>query len=386
MFLTLLSKRADRADSACASRPRDPGPLPVGCPKRNGSTARGDSGGCVSGVVNPRHTAGSNLLPGMVMMVLSLVCTFQDTESRGDGPAPSAVASGWQARHTIIDTGPMSSELMSMVDEEANQSEAPTGGACAGSTSPSSAARTMPPVQHSARCPSGTLEVEGLYCTSLLHRCIKGGRTHTGERTSEPEPYYCDAFEVGRALCLGREEKKHFCIDEYEYPNQKGAIPMVMVSWHQAKRLCELLGKRLCGDDEWNLACEGPERLPYVYGWKRDRSICNIDKRWIKPNDGILGDKHGSLDRIQEEIDRLSRRVPSGSMPGCKSAYGVMDMGGNVDEWAVNVTWHGKPYQSILKGGHWMGGARNRCRPVTARHDETTTYYAQGFRCCANPQ
>jgi formylglycine-generating enzyme required for sulfatase activity len=63
-----------------------------------------------------------------------------------------------------------------------------------------------------------------------------------------------------------------------------------------------------------------------------------------------------------------------------------MDMGGNVDEWAVNVTLGGKPYKSIFKGGHWCSGARNRCRPTTESHDETTAYYAEGFRCCADPK
>jgi sulfatase modifying factor 1 len=226
-------------------------------------------------------------------------------------------------------------------------------------------------------------DVEGLYCTDLMHRCVKGGKTHTGEETEEPEPYYCDEYQLGVAECVGKEEPKHFCIDQYEYPNQLGAIAMVMVSWYEAKRLCEVQGKRLCGDDEWTLACEGPEQLPYPYGWARDRTACNIDHLWMQPNDAILGSKTASPSEIQAEVDRLSRRVPSGSMPGCKSPYGVMDMGGNVDEWAVNVTLGGKPYQSVFKGGHWLSGARNRCRPVTASHDETTVYYAEGFRCCA---
>jgi sulfatase modifying factor 1 len=276
----------------------------------------------------------------------------------------------------------MSSELVSLVDDEEAESGASPSAEPLGPGSTPSAA---PPVQHSPRCPAGMLEVDGLYCKNLLHRCINGGKDYKGEPSPDPEPYYCDEFAMGAAKCFSPEEKKHFCIDEYEYPNRKGAIPRVMVSWYEAKRLCEELGKRLCGDDEWNLACEGPARLPYVYGWKRDRSACNIDKRWLKPNDGILANKGVSPERLQEELDRLSKRVPSGSMPRCKSPYGVMDMGGNVDEWTVNVTWKGKPHKSLLKGGHWMGGARNRCRPVTARHDETTSYYAQGFRCCADP-
>jgi formylglycine-generating enzyme len=233
-------------------------------------------------------------------------------------------------------------------------------------------------------CLEQMLEVQGNYCTDLMHRCVKGGKSHTGEEADEPEPFYCDQYQQGFAKCLGKEEPKHFCIDEFEYPNQTGAIPMVMVSWFEARRLCEVAGKRLCGDDEWTLACEGPARLPYPYGWVRDRSACNIDHLWIHPNDGLLANKTASPAEIQAEIDRLSKREPSGSRPRCRSPYGVMDMAGNVDEWAVNVTLNGKPYQSVFKGGHWVSGARNRCRPLTASHDETTAYYAEGFRCCAN--
>jgi len=249
-------------------------------------------------------------------------------------------------------------------------------------TVPATSAAT--PDKAPAVCPDHTLEVSGSYCTDLMHRCVKGGRTHTSEQTEEPEPFYCDEYQKGYAKCLGKQEPKHFCIDEFEYPNEARAIPMVMVSWFEARRRCESRNKRLCGDDEWTLACEGPERLPYPYGWSRDRTACNIDHPWIAPNDGLLASKTASPAEIEREVERLSKRVASGSMPRCKSPYGVMDMGGNVDEWAVNVTLGGKPYQSSFKGGHWVSGARNRCRPVTVSHDETTLYYAEGFRCCSD--
>jgi formylglycine-generating enzyme len=255
--------------------------------------------------------------------------------------------------------------------------------------SPGDAGRSAPAVEdaaapQSSRCPALMLEVQGLFCTDLMHRCIKGGTTSTGQDTDVPEPFYCEAYQPGFAKCLGREEPKRFCIDQYEYPDEPGAIPMVMVSWYEARRLCEAQGKRLCGDDEWTLACEGPERLPYPYGWTRDSTACNIDHPWIHPDDGILGSDTASPEQIQEEVDRLSKRVASGSMPRCLSRYGVFDMTGNVDEWVVNVTLHAKPYASAFKGGHWVNGARNRCRPVTANHEEKTVYYAEGFRCCGS--
>jgi len=266
---------------------------------------------------------------------------------------------------------------------EAKAQVAPTPATSVPSAVPSaSTAASFVPSETLAACPEHMLEIDGSYCTDLMHRCVKGGKSHTGAVAEEPEPFYCDVYQIGFAKCLGREEPKHFCIDEFEYPNQFGSIPMVMVSWYEARRLCELQGKRLCGDDEWTLACEGQERLPYPYGWARDRTACNIDHLWLQPNDGLLANRAAPPAEIQVEIDRLSKRVRSGSMPRCRSPYSVMDMTGNVDEWAVNVTLNGKPYQSTFKGGHWVSGARNRCRPVTVSHDETTVYYAEGFRCC----
>ena len=160
--------------------------------------------------------------------------------------------------------------------------------------SPGDAGRATISVQDASRCPALMLDVQGLFCTDLTHRCIEGGMTSAGQETDEPEPFYCDVFHPGFAKCLGKEVEKHFCIDEYEYPNEPGAIPMVMVSWYEARRLCEDHGKRLCGDDEWTLACEGSARLPYPYGWNRDRTACNIDHPWIRPDDGILGSETAS--------------------------------------------------------------------------------------------
>jgi formylglycine-generating enzyme required for sulfatase activity len=167
----------------------------------------------------------------------------------------------------------------------------------------------------------------------------------------------------------------NFCIDTYEFPNQKGAIPIVMISWNDMKKLCEDQGKRICKDFEWEFACEGEEMLPYPYGLNRDATKCNIDKPWI-PFDS---QKLFNPKTRGEEVERLSQRVPSGSMD-CKSPFGVYDMTGNVDEFVVNSS--GSPYKSGLKGGHWAWGARNRARPVTLAHDENFAFYAEGGRCC----
>jgi sulfatase modifying factor 1 len=150
--------------------------------------------------------------------------------------------------------------------------------------------------------------------------------------------------------------------------------PTVMVTWYDMKRNCEDLGKRLCVDHEWALACEGNEMLPYPYGYKRDTNACNIDhdqRAWFNAATSPM-----SVDTVS----RLNQSVDSGSMPGCVSPYGVYDMTGNVDEWVINSS--SVPYKSALMGGHWVRGARNRCRPETLAHNEGSTFYEIGGRCC----
>jgi len=323
-------------------------------------------------------------------------CEFDDvpplSDAKGLAYTPAVEAGGGATRspHAAADTVCSAPEALAEVPPV--PSVAPVSSMEENQTSSNSDESTdrddtraiVPKPAARSSCPEHMLEVQGAYCEDVMHRCIKGGRSHTGDDADEPEPFYCDVYQSGYAKCFGKEDPKHFCIDEFEYPNQKGALPMVMVSWYEAQRLCGLEDKRLCGDDEWTLACEGPERAPYPYGFVRDRTACNIDRLWLSPNDGLLANKAAPKAEIDAEVDRLSKRVPSGSMPRCRSSYGVMDMTGNVDEWAVNVTLDGKPYRSVFKGGHWVSGARNRCRPVTTSHDETTAYYAEGFRCCAD--
>ena len=231
----------------------------------------------------------------------------------------------------------------------------------------------------SQSCPLDMEEVSGSFCPTVQHKCIKGGKNRKFEKDGQQMPYYCDEYQKGFAKCEGNPQPKHFCIDKYEYPG-KMQIPTVMVSWYKAKELCEAKGKRLCGNDEWITACEGPEHLPYPYGWERDSTKCNIDHTWMAYNEQKLASNNPTV--WGPEVDRLSKRVPSGSMPGCVSPYGIYDMTGNVDEWTVNITEKNRKFMSRFQGGHWAKGARNRCRPATTSHDEKFAFYCEGFRCC----
>jgi hypothetical protein len=230
------------------------------------------------------------------------------------------------------------------------------------------------PVGDPAACPADMVDVEGDWCPEVEQVCVRPvDPQHLGQdRCAQFAP-------TGR--CLGTPQHKHFCIDRYEWPNKVGAKPVVAVDWDTARGECTGAGKRLCIDDEWTLACEGQEHLPYPYGYVRDPKVCNIDKPYIVPDEA----KWANPKTRQEEIVRLDQRDPSGARASCVSPYGVYDMTGNVDEWVVNDRGKAdeKPYVSGLKGGYW-GPVRDRCRPMTTAHNEWHTGYQIGFRCCAD--
>jgi formylglycine-generating enzyme required for sulfatase activity len=183
-------------------------------------------------------------------------------------------------------------------------------------------------------------------------------------------------------VCLTKPRRQRFCIDTYEYPNQPGAHPPVMVDWFDAAGACSAQGKRLCWESEWVSACEGPDKLPFPYGLKRDPSKCNSDNMYLKPNLSRVYAKDPSLE--DQELSRLDQSVASGELPGCVSGFGVHDLTGNFDEWVNAEGKHDISRWAGLKGGGW-GHVRNACRPMTVSHPPDFTYYFISFRCCADP-
>ena len=225
-------------------------------------------------------------------------------------------------------------------------------------------------------CPAGMQMVEGEYCTKVEHKCKKQWHDVPNDKD------ICEEFEP-HSECAGQKLKKRFCMDTYTWPNEKGARPEVMNKFHQAQVKCAAVGKRMCTETEWTLACEGPEMLPFPYGYTRDTNKCHGDVEWDSP------DMKKVAQRDPEELARLWKGVRNGSQPECISPYGVADLPGNTDEVTQSESFNepdfkGK-YDSIHSGGPWYKGVRNQCRPKIYTHDEGFYYYFLGFRCCAEP-
>jgi hypothetical protein len=213
-------------------------------------------------------------------------------------------------------------------------------------------------------CPPGMVIIDGDHCPEVEQTCLKW---------LDPPPYEnlrCGEY-AKPTKCKTATKHRRFCIDREEYAeattsDPKDALPIVNKSWLEAKALCEARGARLCKEAEWELACEGPEMSPYPYGWKRDSTICNLDRT----------DLGGAMEKLTDH------RAPLSAFPRCVSPYGVHDIVGNVDEW-VEREGVAPPHRSALRGGWWLPG-RNRCRAATLHHGEEYSAKQVGFRCCAD--
>jgi formylglycine-generating enzyme len=208
-----------------------------------------------------------------------------------------------------------------------------------------------------AACPSDMVLIQGQRCASPVQECRRWV-----DPPGQPQRA-CGEFAPTR--CSGARRAMKYCIDRYEHTPAGYELPIVHVSWNEAQRICRAMDKRLCLEDEWEFACEGPEALPFPYGSLRDGAACNHD---------LAGDLFTSGGKL------LDRRVRADALPRCKSPFGVFNLVGNVDEWTTRAG-NRAPWRSILRGGWWLTG-RNRCRAATESHSEVYAGAQTGFRCC----
>jgi hypothetical protein len=232
-------------------------------------------------------------------------------------------------------------------------------------------------------CAPGMVEVRGAMKVDGERGTVEGLQDSVcTDWISRDFPERCARFDSDRWKDLSRDlpvRQQHFCIDRFEYPNRKGAYPIIAVTWREAIGLCEDRGARLCTEDEWTFACEGEDARPYPTGFVRDEKACVIDKPWRLFDERLLAVRDSAL--AIAEIDFVWQGEASGSRPLCRSPFGVYDTTGNVDEWTRSTQREG--YASIFKGGYW-GPIRARCRASTRAHNEDFYFYQQGFRCCGD--
>ncbi len=154
-----------------------------------------------------------------------------------------------------------------------------------------------------------------------------------------------------------------YCIDYFEYPNRRGAMPQTNVTFQAAEKACKSRGKRLCTEEEWERACKGSAGLRFPYGANFDADACNT-----------------------EDANGEDRPVASsGTFARCRSGHGIADLSGNVAEWTSSK------YNADLEDRTLKGGASDRpdyaTRCASRKNGAPGTRSDRiGFRCCADPK
>ena len=216
-------------------------------------------------------------------------------------------------------------------------------------------------------CPPDMRLVQGLHPDELERLCLRVKANR------------CWSYVPFAEVAQGERQRVRVCMDRFEAPNQPGAKPLVMVDFHQATRWCEQRGKRLCSEQEFETACEGPQLMAYPYGWQVDGTVCNTSKPWLSFDARAL-DAGG--DKARKEVERLWQGSGSGSYERCRTRDGIYDLVGNVEEWVIARK--GRRYPGALMGGFWAKPWVG-CRGTNDAHQPGFAFYEVGFRCCAAP-
>ena len=149
-------------------------------------------------------------------------------------------------------------------------------------------------------------------------------------------------------------------------------LPVVCVTWFQARDYCAWLGKRLPSEAEWEKAARGGDGFVYAWG-NQPAPSCAL------ANYATCG---GELDEV-------------GRHGAGRSPYGVDDMAGNAFEWVND--WYSESYYAVAPGHDPPGPPSGNGRvarggsfafdpsylraSLRSRDDPNSSFADLGFRC-----
>ncbi len=202
------------------------------------------------------------------------------------------------------------------------------------------------------------------------------------ERVVHLTPYWLDRTEVSN----GAYQR---CIDAGVCPparyqaarswRRRADLPVTLISWREASAYCHWSGGHLPTEAQWERAARGLTGRRFPWGTVYHPLLAN----------------HGrSGRRAHDDRDGFVELAPIDDLYDGRSAEGILQLAGNVEEWVAD--WYAPRYPAadeidpkgpprgdtrIVRGGSFIHGA-SRLRSASRRHDLPTARRAwRGFRC-----
>ncbi|KAM9208400.1 inactive C-alpha-formylglycine-generating enzyme 2 isoform 1-T1 [Dugong dugon] len=167
---------------------------------------------------------------------------------------------------------------------------------------------------------------------------------------------------------------------------EKLELPVLQVSWNDARTYCAWRGKRLPTEEEWEFAARGGLK-GQVYPWGNQ----------FQPNrTNLWQGKFPKGDRAEDGFHGVSpvnafppQNNYACDQPACWAA-GLYDLMGNVWEWTASPYHPANQDMRVLRGASWIdtadGSANHRARVTTSRMGNTPDSASDnlGFRCASS--
>lgn len=239
--------------------------------------------------------------------------------------------------------------------------------------------------------------------------CIPGGvflrGTNRGLKNTRPQAeiwvdtFFMDQTEVtveafDACVQQGKCQDARTVYEDFSRPRQ----PKVGVSWYDAAHFCEVQGKHLPTEAEWEKAARGTDGRLYPWG----NEVATCERAVIEDRRGrSCGVKKRGAGRDKGRTFEVGSRAPT--------LYGLYDMCGNAWEWVND--WYTSSYAAcgkacsgpnprgpcggqepcpgrfyrVVRGGSWYYGAEMATTVYRRYHyPKNRPYHHFGFRCAAS--
>jgi|GEM_PF-1148850 len=179
--------------------------------------------------------------------------------------------------------------------------------------------------------------------------------------------------------------KKRLYFGKLSKISRRGDMPVVCVTWDQAKTFSEWAGGRLFSESEWEFTARSGDRTR-VYPWGREEPTCERAIMAVPIVMGRFDAKHF------ETGCGLSTIWPICSRPAGSNSFGMCDLAGNVWEWVMDsyrpsheaVPSDGSPVLGgglkVIRGGSFASSGRELRASTRGQQPRSTPASYIGFR------